>query len=248
MRRVPPAPPVPVRRRAGSVAAPARRGRPAGPAAGTVAPEAFDPDCTRCPRLAAFLAQARVSHPGYHARPVPAFGPLRPGLLVIGLAPGFHGANRTGRPFTGDYAGVLLYATLHAHGFASRAVAEDPADGLELHDCRITNAARCVPPANKPLPEEVRNCSGFLAGDLASVAPGGVLLVLGRVSHEATLRALGLRPRDFPFAHGAEHALPDGRRLLASYHCSRYNTQTGVLTPAMFDAVVARARALLDAR
>ncbi|MFO0452571.1 MAG: uracil-DNA glycosylase [Pseudomonadota bacterium] len=198
--------------------------------------------------MAAFLAAARVSHPGYHARPVPAFGVARPGLLVIGLAPGFHGANRTGRPFTGDYAGVLLYATLHAHGFASRAVADDPADGLELHDCRITNAARCVPPANKPLPAEVRSCAGYLAADLAAVREGGVLLVLGRVSHEATLRALGLRPRDFPFAHGAEHSLPDGRRLLASYHCSRYNTQTGVLTPAMFDAVVGRARDLLDGR
>jgi uracil-DNA glycosylase family 4 len=216
-------------------------------AATIVAPEPFDPGCTRCERLAAFLADARRRHPGYHARPVPAFGAARPRLLVVGLAPGMHGANRTGRPFTGDYAGVLLYETLHAFGFATRPVSESASDALRLVDCRITNAARCVPPANKPLPAEVRNCAGYLAADLAAVAPGGVILVLGRVAHDATLRGLGLKPSRFAFAHGAEHALPDGRILLASYHCSRYNTQTRTLTPAMFADVLRRARALVDA-
>jgi uracil-DNA glycosylase family 4 len=210
-------------------------------------PEPFDPDCTRCPRLAAFLADTRRRHPDYHARPVPAFGPRRPPLLVVGLAPGMHGANRTGRPFTGDYAGVLLYATLHEFGFASRPVSEHAGDRLRLVDCRITNAARCVPPENRPLPAEVRNCSGYLAGDLTEVAPGGVVLVLGRIAHDTVLRTLGLRLAAFPFTHGAVHALPDGRALLDSYHCSRYNTNTGTLTPTMFAAVVREARARVDA-
>lgn len=211
-----------------------------------VTPEAFDPACTRCSRLAAFLAEVRRREPGYHAHPVPAFGVAQPRLLVVGLAPGMHGANRTGRPFTGDFAGVLLYATLHARGFASRPASVSADDPLQLHGCRITNAARCVPPANKPLPAEVRNCAGYLAGDLAATAPGAVVLALGRVAHEAVLRALGLALAAWPFAHGAEHALPDGRTLLDSYHCSRYNTQTRTLTPAMFSAVLQRARELAD--
>jgi uracil-DNA glycosylase family 4 len=222
-------------RAAARVAAPAAR------------PEPFDPGCVRCPRLAGFLAETRSRHADYHARPVPAFGAPAPRLLVVGLAPGMHGANRTGRPFTGDYAGVLLYATLHAFGFATQPVSERATDPLRLRDCRITNAARCVPPANKPLPAEVRNCSGYLAGDLAEVAPGGVVLVLGRIAHEAVLRALALRVAAYPFAHGAEHALPDGRTLLDSYHCSRYNTNTGTLTPAMFADVLRLARARVDA-
>jgi uracil-DNA glycosylase family 4 len=216
-------------------------------AAATARPEPFDPGCTRCPRLAAFLEHARARHPDYHARPVPAFGTARPRLLVVGLAPGMHGANRTGRPFTGDYAGVLLYATLHRFGFASQPVSESAADALRLVDCRITNAARCVPPANKPLPAEVRNCAGYLAADLAEVAPGGIVLVLGRIAHEAVLRTLALRLAAHPFAHGAEHALPGGCTLLDSYHCSRYNTNTGTLTPAMFADVVRAARSRVDA-
>jgi uracil-DNA glycosylase family 4 len=210
-----------------------------------VAPEPFDPRCTRCPRLSAFLADARRAHPEYHARPVPAFGVERPRVLVVGLAPGMHGANRTGRPFTGDYAGVLLYQTLHAFGFATQAVSVSADDPLRLVGCRITNAARCVPPANKPLPDEVRNCSGYLAHDLAEVADDGVVVSLGRVSHDAVLRALGLRIAAYPFAHGAEHALPGGRRLIDSYHCSRYNTNTGTLTPEMFSAVFSRVRELV---
>lgn len=210
-------------------------------------PEAFDPGCTRCPRLATFLADARRRHPDYHARPVPAFGAARPRLLVVGLAPGMHGANRTGRPFTGDYAGVLLYATLHEFGFATQPVSETATDPLRLVDCRITNAARCVPPENKPLPAEVRNCSGYLASDLAEVAAGGVVLALGRIAHEAVLRTRGLRLAAYPFGHGAAHALPDGRTLLDSYHCSRYNTNTGTLTPAMFADVLRAARARVDA-
>jgi uracil-DNA glycosylase len=210
-------------------------------------PEPFDPGCTRCPRLAAFLADARRRHPDYHARPVPAFGPRQPRLLVVGLAPGMHGANRTGRPFTGDYAGVLLYATLHAFGFASRPVSEHATDPLRLVDCRITNAARCVPPENRPLPAEVRNCAGYLADDLGDVATGGVLLALGRIAHEAVLRTLALPLSAHPFAHGAAHTLPDGRTLLDSYHCSRYNTNTGRLTPGMFADVVRLARVRVDA-
>lgn len=210
-----------------------------------VAPEPFDPLCTRCPRLCAFLAEARRTHPGYHARPVPAFGVARPRVLVVGLAPGFHGANRTGRPFTGDYAGVLLYETLHAFGFATQPVSTRADDALRLVDTRITNAARCVPPENKPLPEEVRNCAGYLANDLADVAQDAIVVSLGRVSHDAVLRALGLRLASFPFAHGAEHSLPDGRRLVDSYHCSRYNTNTGTLTVEMFQAIFRRVRDLV---
>lgn len=207
----------------------------------------FDPACRRCPRLAGFLDDCRAKRAGYFAAPVPAFGAESPRLLVVGLAPGMHGANRTGRPFTGDYAGVLLYATLHAFGFASRPVSESATDPMQLAGCRITNAARCVPPQNRPLPAEVRNCSAYLAADLAEVVAGGVVLVLGRIAHEAVLRTLGLRLAAYPFGHGAAHALPDGRTLLDSYHCSRYNTNTGTLTPQMFAGVLREARARVDA-
>lgn len=203
--------------------------------------EPFDPACRRCPRLAGFLDDVRRQHPAYHAAPVPAFGVARPGLLVVGLAPGMHGANRTGRPFTGDHAGLLLYQALHAAGFSSRAESIGRDDGLQLVDCRITNAVRCLPPANKPLPVEMHACNGFLAHDLAAVPPGGAILALGRVAHEAILRALGLRVAGHAFAHGAEHDLDAGRRLFDSYHCSRYNTQTRRLTAEMFAAVVDKA-------
>jgi uracil-DNA glycosylase len=179
---------------------------------------------------------------------VPAFGVRRPSLLIVGLAPGFHGANRTGRPFTGDHAGLLLYATLHAHGFANSGTATARGDGLKLIDCQITNAVRCVPPGNRPLPREVQSCAGYLASDLKSVPQGGVILALGRVAHGAVLAALGLAPRQAPFAHHARHRLPDGRLLLDSYHCSRYNTQTGRLTQAMFDSVIESAARLVRSR
>lgn len=205
----------------------------------------FDPGCTRCPRLAAHLAEVRAAHPDYHAAPVPPFGDPAARLLIIGLAPGMHGANRTGRPFTGDFAGLLLYRTLHAHGFGSRPESTAADDGLVLHDCRITNAVKCLPPQNKPTTDEVRTCNAYLAAELASLPARAVLLALGQVAHNAVLRALDLRQSAWRFGHGAEHALPNGLQLVSSYHCSRYNTQTRRLTEAMFDAVVGRCQALL---
>ncbi|HQT00353.1 MAG: SPO1 DNA polymerase [Hydrogenophilales bacterium 16-64-46] len=197
----------------------------------------FDLDCRACPRLAGFLDDVRAKHPDYHARPVPPFGDTAPGLLIVGLAPGMHGANRSGRPFTGDYAGVLLYATLHKFGYASAAESVAADDGLTLTGCRITNAVKCLPPANKPEPAEIRACNGFLAAELAALPDEATILALGRIAHEAVLRALALKLKDAPFAHGSDHRLPDGRRLVSSYHCSRYNTQTRRLTPEMFEAV-----------
>ncbi len=196
-------------------------------------------NCRRCPRLAGFLAEVRAEHPGYYARPVPSFGDDRPRLLVVGLAPGMHGANRTGRPFTGDHAGILLYATLHRHGFASGPGSVSADDGLRLSGCRITNAVRCLPPANKPEPAEVRQCNAYLEEELAALPQGAAVLALGNVAHGAVLRALGLKLREHPFAHGAVHLLVEGRALFDSYHCSRYNTQTRRLTPEMFEAVFA---------
>lgn len=200
-------------------------------------PMDFNLDCRACPRLAAFLDAVRVSHPGYHARPVPAFGDPAPDLLIVGLAPGMHGANRSGRPFTGDHAGILLYQTLHRFGYASAPVSAAADDGLVLTGCRITNAVKCLPPANKPEPAEIRTCNRFLAAELAALPPRATILALGQIAHQAVLRALGLKLRDYPFAHASDHRLPDGRRLLSSYHCSRYNTQTRRLTPEMFEAV-----------
>jgi uracil-DNA glycosylase family 4 len=206
----------------------------------------FDPNCRRCPRLADFLDQVRAEHPDYHAAPVPPFGDPHARLLIVGLAPGMHGANRSGRPFTGDYAGILLYASLHRHGFGSRAESVSADDELVLTDCRITNAVKCLPPANKPLPAEMRACNAYLAAELAGLQAGALVLALGRIAHQAVLLGCGLKQSALLFAHGAEHALPGGLRLLDSYHCSRYNTQTRRLTEAMFDAVMARCRALLD--
>ncbi|HSN71765.1 MAG TPA: uracil-DNA glycosylase [Steroidobacteraceae bacterium] len=206
----------------------------------------FDVECRRCERLAAFLDAGRPSHPDYYLAPVPPFGDRLARLLVVGLAPGYHGANASGRPFTGDHAGLLLYRTLHRHGFASRPVSVAADDGLRLPGCRITNAVKCVPPANKPMPAEVRNCNAYLNAELAMLPDGAVVVALGAIAHAATLRAFGLKAGSAAFAHGAEHALPGGRTLLDSYHCSRYNTQTRRLTEPMFDAVFARAKALLE--
>jgi uracil-DNA glycosylase family 4 len=214
---------------------------------GQKAPAApFDPGCRRCPRLADYLVDVRARHPGYHAGPVPAFGAAAPRLLVVGLAPGMHGANRTGRPFTGDFAGELLYRTLHRYGFASAPAAVSADDGLRLDGARITNAVRCVPPGNRPLPAEVRACNGYLRHDLAALAPRPAILALGAVAHGAVLAAQDLRAAAFPFAHAAVHSLPGGATLYDSYHCSRYNTQTRRLTAAMFEQVVAAVRAHLD--
>jgi uracil-DNA glycosylase family 4 len=204
----------------------------------------FDLQCTRCPRLAGFLREVRKQYPQYHARPVAPFGDPSPRLLIVGLAPGMHGANRTGRPFTGDHAGILLYATLHAAGLASQRESLSAGDPLRLAGVRITNAVKCLPPANKPQPDEIRRCNGFLRQELLTLAGWRAILALGRVAHEAVLAALELRRAAFAFAHAAEHALPGGAVLLDSYHCSRYNTQTRRLTTPMFEQVVFRARDL----
>lgn len=205
----------------------------------------FDPDCRQCARLAGFLDQVASDYPEYHARPVPAFGDPHARLLVVGLAPGMHGANASGRPFTGDYAGILLYETLHAFGYASRPVSESRDDGLVLTGCRITNAVKCLPPQNKPLPAEIRNCNRYLQAELQALPEDAVIIALGRVAHESVLRALGMRLAAYAFGHGMVHRLADGLRMVDSYHCSRYNTQTRRLTPAMFQAIFHTAGELL---
>jgi uracil-DNA glycosylase family 4 len=211
---------------------------------------AYDVDCRRCSRLAHFLDEVRTANPGYFCRPVPPFGDMSARLVIVGLAPGMHGANATGRPFTGDYAGIMLYATLHKFGYATEPQSLGVDDGLALIDARITNAVKCLPPANKPALEEIRNCNAYLAAELAVLPDDAAILALGRIAHDATLLALGLAPRSYAFAHGAEHALPRGKRasvhLFDCYHCSRYNTNTRRLTAAMFEQVfrsIARFRA-----
>jgi uracil-DNA glycosylase len=208
----------------------------------------FDRTCTDCPRLAGFLVAGRKEYPDYYCAPVAPFGDPKAHLIIVGLAPGFHGANASGRPFTGDHAGLLLYRTLHRYGFASRPESHSRDDGLELIDCRITNSVKCVPPENKPTPAEIRTCNRYLTAELAREPAGRVLLALGSIAHNAALRSLALRAGEYKFAHGAEYRLPNGHTLLDSYHCSRYNTQTGRLTEEMFATVFARARALLDRR
>jgi uracil-DNA glycosylase len=203
--------------------------------------DAYDPGCTRCPRLAEFLAETHGRYPDYFARPVPSFGASNPKVLLVGLAPGMHGANRTGRPFTGDYAGILLYETLHELGLASRPESLSMDDGLKLRNARIANAVKCVPPENKPLPDEIRQCNAYLQTELRTLRAVKVILALGRVAHDAVLIALGRKRSELPFGHGKEHPLGDGKYLIDSYHCSRYNTSTGVLTGPMFKKVVARA-------
>lgn len=199
--------------------------------------QTFDMECRRCARLAGFLDEVKLQHPDYFARPVPSFGAEQPKLLIVGLAPGMHGANRTGRPFTGDYAGVLLYQTLHKFGYASAAVSLSADDGLQLQHCRITNAVKCLPPENKPTGAEINACNRYLAAEIASLPNDAVILALGNVAHQAVLKALDLKAAACKFGHGARHELPDGRILYDSYHCSRYNTQTRRLTEAMFHAV-----------
>ena len=207
----------------------------------------FSINCRRCERLATFLDAVRAKHPDYHARPVPSFGDPDARLLVVGLAPGMHGANATGRPFTGDHAGILLYETLHRFGFGSQPQATSRDDGLRLIDCRITNAVRCLPPQNKPVGSEVNECNAYLAAELATLPPDSVVLALGGVAHKAVIKALKLRQADYKFAHASNFPLPGDLRLLSSYHCSRYNTQTKRLTSAMFADVFGTARRHLDA-
>ncbi len=204
---------------------------------GVAAPPAPDRDCQRCPRLASFRLANRQDHPDFFNAPVPAFGEHAARLLIVGLAPGLKGANRTGRPFTGDYAGDLLYETLPKYGLARGHYGRRGDDGLQLLDCRITNAVRCVPPENKPLTEEIAACRVYLEAELSSLDRLKAILALGTVAHGAVLGAFGLRKSGYPFAHGALHELPNGLLLADSYHCSRYNTNTGRLTAAMFEAV-----------
>lgn len=193
--------------------------------------------CVACPRLAGFLAEVRQKHPDYHARPVAPFGDPRAQLLIVGLAPGMHGANRTGRPFTGDFAGILLYETLHHFGFADRPESIAADDGLRLANCRITNAVKCLPPENKPETSEIKTCNRYLADELKAAPEARILLALGLIAHKAVLTAVGLKQSAFAFGHAARHELPDGRILFDSYHCSRYNTQTRRLTTADFHDV-----------
>jgi uracil-DNA glycosylase len=221
---------------------PARRGRLSG-----AAPLPLEPDrnCPLCPRLADFRKQARAREPGWFNSPVTSFGDPAARLLIVGLAPGLQGANRTGRPFTGDYAGDLLYATLLEYGFAEGIYQARPDDSLRLVDCRISNAVRCVPPQNKPLPIEINTCRQFLSATIATMPKLRAIVALGRIAHESTLKALGLRNSAAPFGHGAIH--PAGTiKLYDSYHCSRYNTNTRVLTPDMFRSVFAKVRADLS--
>ncbi len=208
-------------------------------------PQAEAPrDCPLCPRLVAFRRACRAEHPGWWNAPVPAFGDPDAWLAVIGLAPGKHGANRTGRPFTGDYAGELLYATLLKFGLARGIYTADPGDGLELTGAIILNAVKCLPPANKPEPGEIKTCRTYLEAGLAALSQVRVVVALGQIAHVAAARALGLPPSGTKFGHGAEHRAPDGRVLLSSYHCSRYNQNTGRLDAAMFEKVFERALSL----
>lgn len=203
-------------------------------------------DCPLCPRLVAYRQANRAANPSWFNAPVPSFGERDARLLVVGMAPGVRGANRTGRPFTGDHAGILLYQTLLRFGFASGQYDADPGDSLTLHDCRIVNAVRCVPPANLPVPAEVKACSVFLAAELAAMPSLRVVIVLGLLAHAAAIRALGLQQSRYKFHHGGFHTLPSGILLGGSYHVSRYNTNTGRLTEAMFEAVINEARNALS--
>lgn len=206
----------------------------------------FDRDCRECPRLASFLDEVQIKHADYYCRPVPPFGDPAARLLIVGLAPGMHGANRTGRPFTGDHAGILLYQTLHDFGFASDSRSITADDALKLTNCRITNAVKCLPPDNKPVGAEINTCNSYLASELQQLPTDAIVLALGGIAHRAIVKAFMLRQADFKFGHAAEHELGEGVMMLDSYHCSRYNTNTGRLTPEMFQNVFRRARELID--
>lgn len=201
--------------------------------------QTFDIDCRQCPRLADFLDEVKAKYPSYFCKPVPAFGDANAKLVIVGLAPGMHGANQTGRPFTGDYAGVLLYETLYKYGFASKPQSLSANDDLQLINCRISNAVKCLPPDNKPLPAEINTCNQYIAAELQALKTGSIILALGNVAHTAVLKAFGLKLKDYKFGHAARHTLPNGQVLYDSYHCSRYNTQTRRLTEAMFHEVFA---------
>ena len=197
----------------------------------------FNPQCRLCPRLASFLDDVKQKYPNYHARPVAPFGDAHAKLLIVGLAPGMHGANATGRPFTGDYAGLLLYEALYEFGYSNQAISESLQDGLVLKNSRISNAVKCLPPENKPTGAEIQQCNGFLAAELADLPQGAVILALGTIAHQAVLKALALKASSAKFSHNAQHTLPNGLTLIDSYHTSRYNVQTKRLTKAEFTTV-----------
>ncbi|NOZ53404.1 MAG: uracil-DNA glycosylase [Gammaproteobacteria bacterium] len=197
----------------------------------------FDVNCRRCQRLSVFLDDIGQQYPDYHARPVAAFGDESPDVLIVGLAPGMHGANATGRPFTGDHAGILLYETLFKFGFSNGPVSLSFDDGLTLKKCRITNAVKCLPPQNKPTGDEINTCNAFLKNELQALRDGAIVLALGGVAHNSVIKALGLKQKQFPFGHNQVHQLNSQLTLNDSYHCSRYNTQTKRLTTKMFHAV-----------
>lgn len=199
--------------------------------------EAFNQACTLCPRLVDFLAQVKDKYPDYYCLPVAPVGVKKPRLLIVGLAPGLHGANATGRPFTGDSSGILLYETLYKFGYSNKPKSVSPTDGLKLKGCQITNAVKCLPPQNKPTTDEIKTCSAYLEAELKSLKAGTAVLALGAIAHDSILRALRLKKRDYPFGHEQVHQLPSDLWLVDSYHCSRYNTQTKRLTPEMFHRV-----------
>lgn len=205
----------------------------------------FDISCTRCSRLSRFLKQVKKDYKNYYALPVPPFGDQRARLLIVGLAPGMHGANATGRPFTGDFAGILLYDTLYKFGFSNQPISESLTDGLKLTNCRITNAVKCLPPQNKPVGTEISNCNDYLKHELENLPEKSVIIALGLIAHQAVLTALQLKKKDYPFKHEQEYRIAPGLVLIDSYHCSRYNTQTKRLTEKMFHQVFAKAKRFL---
>ena len=205
----------------------------------------YDPNCKKCPRLVHFLTNVKTQYPDYFCRPVPSFGEHNGKLLIVGLAPGMHGANRTGRPFTGDYAGVLLYETLYKFGFSSKKISTGKSDGLKLINCAITNAVKCLPPNNKPIANEINQCNYYLMNELLELPPHSAILALGGVAHKAIIKAMGLQQSKYKFSHSAEH-LVQKKMLFDSYHCSRYNTNTKRLTKAMFQQIFVRIHQYLD--
>ena len=211
-----------------------------------MAAKKFSTKCQDCERLVEYLAESKQKFPDYFCKPVPPFGDKQAKLLIVGLAPGLHGANATGRPFTGDYAGILLYETLYKYGFSSAPESTSVNDGLQLMNARITNAVKCVPPQNKPTPAEIKTCNQYIQQELLALSNDNIVLALGRIAHETTLRSLGLRLKDYPFVHGAVHRLPDQFTLVDSYHCSRYNTSTKRLTVEQFEAVFAKIKDLIN--
>ena len=200
----------------------------------------FNTNCKRCPRLAKHLKRVNLDYPAYHSKPVPSFGVKQPKLLIVGLAPGLHGANATGRPFTGDHAGIILYEMLYKHGFSNKISSVSLNDGLKLAHCRITNAVRCLPPENKPISGEVNKCNRYLEEELENVSGEGIILCLGHIAHKSSIKALSLKQSDYPFKHGKFYKLNTGRVIVDSYHCSRYNTNTKRLTEDMFSKIFQR--------